>query len=87
MINVTEVVYTRTAAERWADPDSWLPPSDYINEATPHLERIPCVSDKVEFPDHSSFYVELPPRKITLAALKILEEVHMIIILFLSLPI
>ncbi|BES87878.1 single organism signaling [Nesidiocoris tenuis] len=62
-----EVKFIRTGRKRWADPSNWL----RSNEATPHLERIPCRYDNVVFRNDSSFHVTLPNRPVTVSTITI----------------
>lgn len=52
----------------WIDPDNWS--NEKINQAAPHVERIPCVHDTVEFNPSNSFSVIVPNYPINIGALK-----------------
>ena len=55
----------------WINPDNWLPyMTAEVNEAVPHLERIPCHYDWVRFgAELGDFVVVLPNKKINIKRL------------------
>lgn len=57
----------------WVDPDNWS--GELINQATPHVERIPCVHDTVEFNPGNSFSVIAPDVPINIGSMKFGNQV------------
>ena len=53
----------------WINPDNWLPALYRgVNSAVPHVERIPCSHDTLQFPSANQDYVVvLPNKKISVA--------------------
>uniref|UniRef100_A0A1B6CBN0 Protein amnionless n=1 Tax=Clastoptera arizonana TaxID=38151 RepID=A0A1B6CBN0_9HEMI len=54
-------------AAYWTDANNW----DGWNNATPHVERIPCQSDRVVFSTEGTFRVVMPSETVQIAALTI----------------
>lgn len=52
----------------WVDPDNWS--SENTDQATPHVERIPCVHDTVQFSPDNSFSVTVPDIPIYIGAME-----------------
>ncbi|KAJ4444373.1 hypothetical protein ANN_06165 [Periplaneta americana] len=70
-----DVVFTRSWAAAWLDPDNWLTEGRRASRAVPHLERIPCTHDRILFPEGSSFRVRLPEVVVTVGTISLLGQV------------
>lgn len=58
---------TKIEGAYWLDPRNWY--SFTGNEATPHVERLPCIFDIIEFPNSNEWFVILPNRNLSVQAL------------------
>jgi len=53
-----ELKFRRTSRGDWHDGNNWNGNDSLLNsEAIPHVERVPCQYDSVEFPTESSFHL------------------------------
>lgn len=71
----TDIVYTRTWEEAWLDPANWRTEGHNARDPVPHLERVPCTHDRIEFPAASSFRVRLPEVPVTVGSISLLGQV------------
>lgn len=62
------VKFKRNTPMEWVDPDNWS--NEKITQATPHVERIPCVHDTVIFSPDNSFSVTMPDIPINIGTMK-----------------
>lgn len=65
--------FKRNAPMEWADPENWY--NENISQATPHVERIPCVHDLVAFNPGNSFSIIVPDVPISVGAMKFGNQV------------
>ncbi|XKL63681.1 hypothetical protein PGB90_006045 [Kerria lacca] len=63
----TKIDKTKIEGAYWLDPRNWY--SFTGNEATPHVERLPCIFDIIEFPNSNEWFVILPNRNLSVQAL------------------
>lgn len=53
------LIFDQSYAQKWFSPQSWTTKYEEINVATPHLYRIPCECDTVEFRIYNGIRVDL----------------------------
>lgn len=76
-----EARWLRDSPYHWVDPDNWseVDGGNQVNEATPHLERLPCQGDAVLLPGPSRVYsLELPRSRggVEVAEVRLAAEEH-----------